>query len=133
MGDPMTQIAADRMEGCLCAFDMRLIELRRNNALKQAALARLKLMRMEMERCEADKQRADRAYKKRLEDFYETDMRTRRARDQREGRESFANFLIAWQLMQQALAYTNHRLRIANSFAKASMTDDFAGRAPLSA
>jgi hypothetical protein len=121
IGDAMTQIASDRMESCLCAFDMRLIELRRSNILKQAALARLKVMRLDMERREADKQRADRAYKKRCEDYYAADMDTKRVRERRADEESFANFLIVWHLMRQTAGYATHRLRIANMFAQASL------------
>jgi hypothetical protein len=115
--DPMVQVAEDRLESCLSAFETRLIELRQDMALRQAAVARLQTMRTHMERLDEENHRASQKYKKRMQEYAE-ERRIDRARAESES--SFATFLLLCSMLRYSSAHAYQSLRVANAFFAAS-------------
>lgn len=112
--DPMTEIAVDRLESCLGAFETRLIELRRDFAARNDAVRRLKKLRAAMELQDEENRRADLRYRKEAQSFY--DRRDFVAR----GRDSYGLFLLSCAMLRQTAASAHESLRVANAFLAAA-------------
>lgn len=112
--DPMTEVAADLAESCDSAVQTRMIELREQIVMRQAA--------EELMRDSLESEKASARYNKKL-DLHAREIAADNDLCKKEARESYMFVLFLWWMLQEALFATQIKLSAAHAFAQASDHD----------
>ena len=115
--DPMTDVANDMVDSTQCAFETRLLELRKDEESKRTVLA---LMRRahELHQRELNEQAlAETA------DYWRRQAIPKKRRAVQEGIDSFWMVMLGLMVLRQSLMDANEKLSIADLFSRASRDD----------
>lgn len=120
--DPMTDVANDMVDSTQCAFETRLLELRKDEDSKRTVLA---LMRRayEMHQRDLNEQELAMTHKMGLARA----LPQGRSRAVKEGTDSFWFVLMGLAVLRAALVNANEKLTIANAFSRASKDEEGPG------
>ncbi|MGZ9098033.1 MAG: hypothetical protein ACXW30_07045 [Micavibrio sp.] len=116
--DPMADVANDMADSAQCAFETRLLELRRDEDSKAMVLALMRRAHQEHERDLSEQARAESAA------FWRDFSHRKTGRAVSQGSDSFWMVMVGLMVLRQALKTTEEKLSIAAIFSRATVEDD---------